>query len=290
MLDAEALFDRVAAEAWTDALDLVRAVTEDADSAVTRSARQTLVAEMGRRLEGPALGDGEVELLLLLGRSGRLPVGRDLEARIVESLLHRYRDVPERALAVARFRPDVPAAIAVIGQYGAPAAHAEEPSGGTHRVTTVMPGEDRADAGRPLFRSDQERLFFEAACRVYAGRLVQMNVALHAALDFEALRGRLLPDERTYFFRALVDGVVFDPEAGYRPIRFFELDSPVHGDARARERDAWKDRIVALAGHRLVRVRAIGTASDADGWERMLRDFEKTASAYIPPPASRPPS
>jgi hypothetical protein len=288
VIDPEALFTRVAAGDWAGALDLVRREPDRLpDDPVTGQALELLVSAIDGRLGGEDLADDDVERYLLLGRAGRLPVGRGREARAVESLMHRYRELPERALAIARFRPDLPGAIAVIGQYGRPEASRVEAGGGTHRVTSAAPGPGAADAGRPLFRSPIERAFHAAACRVFPGAVVQCNVALHAALDFDRIRGRLTSDERRHFFHGLVDCVVFDPGREYRPVRFYELDSAVHDDAVRQERDGLKDRILSVAGHRLLRIRPAGASGDAAGeeaLERLLRALEESDSVYIDGP------
>lgn len=292
MIDAEALFARVASESWAEALDLLGSERETiADDPVSLQALELLVSGIDGRLDDAVLTDSDVERYLLLGRAGRLPVGREREARAVENLLHRYRAVPERAVAIARFRPDLPAAISVIGQYGRPASSSLQGGEGGHRVTASEPGAYSGDAGRPLFRSPLERTFYSAARRVFPDALIQCNVALHAALDFDTVRQRLTPAERSHFFQGLVDCVVFDPDRDYRPIRFYELDSSIHDDAIRIERDRVKDRILSVAGHRLLRIRPSGNSTDPldeSALERLLRGIESADPAYIAGPESPP--
>ena len=292
VIDAEALFARVASEDWPGALEMLRGEPErPSDDPVSAHALELLVAGIDRRLADPSLSDADIERYVLLGRAGRIPVGREREGRAVECLLHRYRDTPERAVSIARLRPDLPGAISVIGQFGRPETSVLEHGTDSHRVTAAEPGPVAVDAGRPLFRSPQERAFHAAACRVFPRALVQCNVALHAALDFDRVKGRLTAAERHHFFHGLVDCVVFDPARDFRPVRFYELDSAVHDDAVRKERDDLKDRILSAAGHRLVRIRpSIDPASRSgeEALERLLRGLESADPAYIAAPETPP--
>ena len=90
----------------------------------------------------------------------------------------------------------------------------------------------------------------------FATYFVYPNVALSSLVDYERIADRLTTEERRYFFRALVDCVVFDQHDDYRPRFFFELDSPLHDDETRRKKDAHKERILAPAGQKLYRIRA----------------------------------
>ena len=106
-----------------------------------------------------------------------------------------------------------------------------------------------------LFKSDQEATFFHAVRIVFQTYTPYPNVALSSLIDFEAIRHRLSSEERDYFFKSIVDCVLFDPHDDYRPVYFFELDSGHHDAPDQQAKDACKDRIVAAAGHRLYRIR-----------------------------------
>jgi hypothetical protein len=95
---------------------------------------------------------------------------------------------------------------------------------------------------------------------VFSGKLVVPNAALHSAIDFDAVRGLLNGDDRQAFFRVLLDLVVFDPDDDFRATWFFELDSPWHDNPGHLERDGVKERMLALAGCRLTRIRPSGDA------------------------------
>lgn len=270
--DPERLYERLHADDWAGALAVVRGASAAwaTSGPVAARACELLVERLRDSLRtGAGPGADELELVVLLGRSGRLPVSRETETPVIEHLLSLLQGDPARALAIARFRPDLPTSAAVIAQFGIPGRSVERR--GPIGVTTAELRHGTVDAGRSVFRSEGERALHEAATVTWPDLLVLPNVALHAALDYERLRARLTTTERRFFFTALVDCVAFDPRAEFRPVHFVELDSPVHDDARRAERDGMKDRIVALAGFCLARLRPSGPIADRETWESALR-------------------
>lgn len=109
---------------------------------------------------------------------------------------------------------------------------------------------------RNLFRSKQEQNFFEAVREAFPTYHPYPNVAISCVLDFDAISQRLGKVEREYFFRGIIDCVVFDTKDGYEPRFFIELDSIYHDGERARTNDAMKDKIFNAANVKLIRIRA----------------------------------
>ena len=231
-------------------------------------AEELLIAGLEAAVSRGELDANDLEHLVVLGRAGRLGITRDFEARVIAGLLDAVRTDAARALSIARFRPDLPVCASVLAQYGAPGRRTDD--FGTLRTGTAELHHATVSAGRSVFRSPRERAFHEAAVLAFAGDLVVPNAALSAALDFERLRARLSAVERRYFFTALVDCIVFGRARGYLPNHFFELDSPIHDDHKRAEKDALKDRIVALSGYRLVRIRPEEQADDPAGYSPFL--------------------
>lgn len=278
--DPERLFECLRAEDWPGALAVVRAAPAawTRQDPVAAGACALLVERLEQALRSgdPGPGPDALEMVIMLGRSGRLPVSRPVEACVIERLLTCLRDEPGRALSVARFRPDLPACAAIIAQFGIPERRVE--SSGPLEVSTAELTHGTVAAGRSVFRSPGERALHEAAVRAWPGLFVLPNVALNAALDYERLRARLTAAERRVFFTALVDCVAFDPASGYRPVHFVELDSTVHDDARRAGRDDVKDRIVALAGYRLVRLRPEVATDDPEAFAAVLRALGRSGA------------
>jgi hypothetical protein len=107
------------------------------------------------------------------------------------------------------------------------------------------------------------------------------NVALSSLIDYEAIRDQLSADERTFFFKGIVDCVIFDQHEQYRPIYFFELDSAHHDAPDRRENDRRKDRIVSCAGHRLYRIRPQAPDVTQRDFAALLRTVTRRAPVSI---------
>jgi hypothetical protein len=139
-----------------------------------------------------------------------------------------------------------------------------------------------------LFKSAQEAAFFHALRTVFQTYTPYPNVALSSLIDFEAIRPRLAPKERDYFFKGIVDCVLFDPHDDYRPVHFFELDSAHHDDPDQQEKDGYKDRIIAAAGHRLYRVRPQVHPVTTDDFVATLRGVLGRSHPHATPAAATP--
>lgn len=111
------------------------------------------------------------------------------------------------------------------------------------------------DLSISLFKSNQEYLFFLAVRNAFQSYMVFPNVSLSALISWEEIKDELSSEEKSYFFKALIDCVVIDQENSYRPIKFIELDSIYHDNQRQQKKDSMKDNIVGKAGHKLYRIR-----------------------------------
>ncbi len=218
--------------------------------------------------EEPALGD-ELERLFLLHTGGFFRLPEAFFGEVVAALVRRHAGQPERAVGYARHAPAHPVCAAVLEAHGPPLPVPHEHGDAIEwRVQPAAPAEAAVTS---LFRSAQERDFFLAAREVFAAYLPYPNVALAAVLDYDRLHDRLSPAERRYFFSGRVDLVVFDQHDDYRPRYFFELDSPLHDEEARRRRDRHKERILALAGQTLHRIRHHGRRTGPADFVPLLR-------------------
>lgn len=126
-----------------------------------------------------------------------------------------------------------------------------------------------------LFKSNQEIEFFAALAGVFSTYQIYPNVALSCLLDFEALKSILNRDERDFFFRGVVDCVVFDQAEGYKPVYFFELDSRFHDNDKQKVNDHYKDEILRKAGVKLYRIRKRNRYVGDREFITMIRDLIK---------------
>jgi len=259
VVDQEDVYDLLYRERWAELLDLIHRNLDSVDNdTLLRRAVATFAEVFCERLssEGPSGHEAEIEKLFLLHAGGYHRLESDQFERIVVHLVGLHADRPASAAGYARHCPSNPVCAEALARYQVRerVEHTQSERiafDETHAFAT----EDRTV---PLFKSQQEEEFFMAAREVFATYLVYPNVALSTVIDFGAIREELSSAERQYFFRGVIDCVVFDQHNGYRPLYFFELDSPLHDDAPSRDRDLHKDRIVSAAGKKLVRFRPSG--------------------------------
>lgn len=126
-----------------------------------------------------------------------------------------------------------------------------------------------------LFKSPQEREFFNAVRDAFPHFTVYPNVALNSIIEFNAIKDKLSTPEKTYFFSsALVDCVVFDNHHElYLPRFFFELDSSHHDEPENMRKDEYKDNIISAAGQKLYRIRRTGGNQNRGDFVRLIRDM-----------------
>lgn len=263
--ELETVYARLRDGGYLSALDaLSRLLPSGDDRAVTR-AIDIFLDEFFRHDHSESPLEAQIlEKLLLLDRSGRIELDEERREEVVLRLVRMHDSEPDLAVSYARFLPDHPSCRTILEEAG-PAASSRLSAAGAsvavHRIGSAgrdperEPVTGRLDGLRSLYRSDLERRFHLAVMEVFPHFLAVPNVALQAIVHFESIRHRLTDSERAYFFKGMIDVVVFDPQRELHPNYLFELDSPYHDDPKARERDEMKNRIVEAAGARLYRLR-----------------------------------
>lgn len=107
---------------------------------------------------------------------------------------------------------------------------------------------------RSLFKSKQEKDFFYALRNIFQMHTVYPNVAVSSVVEFNSMEDSLTKEEKSYFFKSVIDIVVIDHSNDYQPIYFFELDSHYHFEAEQKKKDIMKDKILRKAGCKLYRI------------------------------------
>lgn len=128
------------------------------------------------------------------------------------------------------------------------------------------------DSSIGIFKSIQEYQFYKAVREVFQMFLVFPNVALSAVIDFNKIQDQLTREEKSYFFKALIDCVIIDTEDNYKPKKFIELDSPFHDTEVQKQKDSMKDKILAVAGQKLMRVRRTTYKEDEKDFIKLIRE------------------
>lgn len=277
------MYQLAQAEAWTEGLRLVHQHPEEAASdPPVRQAVQTFADAFFASLDEAIHTAEEADCLekwLLLHHGGFWTLDSARFEQSVAALVewHVQSDALNAARQAARFAPEVPVCAAVLADYDVdepafqrtvldhPQAERIEVS-----VNQSAPGVDHAAS---LFRSPQENAFFRALREAFPTYTPYPNVALSSLLDFDALRDDLSASERAFFFKGIVDCVLFDPQVDYRPVYFFELDSAHHDDPSQQQNDRYKDRILARAGQRLYRIRPQAGGIAQSDFVQLLRSI-----------------
>lgn len=260
-MDREKLYLMLAKKDWDGiAKVLASNYMEVMSDPVGRQASNLFETEFFSELEGKPHTEilKLLELPYLVIETSSSAFSQDFRFKVVELKIQHLEAVgrEEAALSLAFNYQSLPAAKEIIKR-----VHTESPERmadakrGDSRITanTISKGNS---AKRSLFRSGQEENFFLAMRSAFPTFVPYPNVALNAVIDFDQIKGSLSDRERDFFFRAMVDSVVFDPNIGYTPLYFFELDSSHHDNPVQAQRDAMKDKIFEVANVKLHRVRA----------------------------------
>lgn len=282
---------------WADAWRAVHAVGVPEDERMAWAVATLADAFFDRVETGPMTDDlaGALETVVLLHSGGlyRLTAER-FEAAVTQLVAyHRATGDAQSARRYARFCPDAPPCATALEDTAAPSGDGagggavpdarasvettalDHPLADTVDVTVTEPL-TAADRATGLFRSPMEQAFYQAARDVFPTYTPVPNVALKAVVDADALAPHLTGDERSLLHTALVDCVLVDPQADHRPVAFFELDSRHHDAPDRRANDARKNRILARAGHRLVRLRPHTQPVTPADFARILRALPLT--------------
>lgn len=276
-VELEEVYARLKAGGYLPALQaLGRLLPSDDDRTVGRAV-DVFLDEFFRHDHAGSPHEGQIlEKLLLMDRSGRIDLDAARREDIVLRLVRMHEAEPVLAASYARFLPDHPLCRSILEASGPAETSRLSAAGAPVAVQRIgrrppVDESDLPDGLRSLYRSDMERRFHRAVVEVFPHFLAVPNAALQTVVEFEFVRHRLTEAERAYFFRALVDVVVIDPQRDMRPVYLFELDSPFHDDPGTKERDDMKDRIVEAAGARLYRIRPADVRSGPAVFTAALR-------------------
>lgn len=113
----------------------------------------------------------------------------------------------------------------------------------------------RTDWLNPLFKSSSESHFYQALKEVFPTFFIYPNVAISNIFSKESIFPFLTNEQREFYFKGVVDFVVYDPTDGHMPKFFFEVDSFYHDRHEAIVRDEKKNGIFNAANIQLYRIR-----------------------------------
>jgi hypothetical protein len=184
---------------------------------------------------------------------------------LVEKIIGLYKDTKfDSALGYAKRYPHLAASVEILTEFERTQPKEVKHSQDKMIKVTENTEIDPVDGTTSLFKSNQEYHFYRALRDVYHSYLVFPNVAVSSILNYELIKDQLSSNEKTYFFKALIDCVVIDPENDFKPYKMLEIDSVYHDSTEQKAKDLMKDKIMAKAGQKLIRIRVTGNPQEQD--------------------------
>src|SRR5262249_24300521 len=256
-IDYEEIYKFTFHKNWAALLELVHKHAKEASSdEMVKSAVKTFENEFFAQLEaGSNSQDNEPDFQKLftlhVGRIYQLRLERF--KRVVIELVKTYQKTGQTYLAYdgAKFYPEHELCAAIIKEYEVSLPKFVEHSQSSQIKVTQNTVVTYINHTISLFKSQQEVEFFMAVRNSFQMFTVYPNAALSCIINFEGIKDNLSSEERDFFFRGIVDCVVFDHHDEYKPLHFFELDSDFHYSEPQRQRDRYKNKILSLAGQKL---------------------------------------
>jgi hypothetical protein len=273
-VDRETVFQWIMDKEWRRLLQFVHANPKAGNNdVIVQTAVETGIRQLISEMDSAPNETLYANIMQLysMHRTGVYPLTKDLFSGLVAQIVVRNKDNIELAYSFAVQAPERDVCLDVIRRY-----KEAQPTQIAHtRTTTIQVTVNRevadTDFTISLFKSRQEFDFFQAVRQVFPRYDVYPNVAISCVIDFDKIEPVITPDERRYFFMGIIDCVVFDHLQGYKPLYFFELDSAFHDAPEQKARDEFKDRILAVAGQRLYRVRKVSAQVTQDDFVEMIR-------------------
>lgn len=126
-----------------------------------------------------------------------------------------------------------------------------------------------------LFKSSQEEEFFYALRRIFDTYQIYPNVSMSCLIDYSKIKNKLTQEECDYFFKSVIDFVVFDQAEGFFPKYFFELDSIYHDSEKQKHKDCLKDSIFSKSGIQIYRIRKNNSTISTQEFAKLIREIIK---------------
>jgi len=217
------------------------------------------------------------EKIILMKMTGHVSIAEEVFHELVHRSIGWHQADPQKVRGLATLVPDSPYCNSVLRAAPDAAMRNVEVRNvagveirDQHIVAQPGGASSAEKALLPLYRSLQEREFHTAVSTVFMHLSAVANVGIITMIDLQTISDSLTRREFSYARSGIVDIVLYDPTTNFSPTLAFELDSPLHDDATQHERDTMKNRILALAGLPLVRVRPDRTGLDRTDFTAML--------------------
>lgn len=278
MIDVEQLFQQLAAKSWDDLSELLFKNKHliNKDPYIGRVTELFEMEFFGYIAKLPAnerlMKMRDISLIVELDRNS---FAESFVNSVIDARLIALKESGDKSLAnYASTYFDRPLAKRMLEEIRCqfPEQLAEARQAAT-KIDVVSKKESEAKTIR-LFKSRQEENFYSALKESFPQYLIYPNVAVSCVIDLNRIRKDLTAAEIDYYFKSILDFVLFDPLNNYEPIYFFELDSKFHDSDSARRNDGMKNAICRAAGVKLVRLRSsLISETEVDNFKKLVIDL-----------------
>lgn len=280
MINHEEIFQAIQKENWSFLVSVLQQNKKDiaTDSLLTQAAK-TFVAEFLRQVDNYPIDRLDIienlETLWTIDKSKYYTLTPDDAKSVTCQIVKRKKDKLVEAYEFAKRYPEEPICIEVIEAYEKLVPKNIKHSQ-SHRITVTERNEvANVDYTTNLFKSGQEIEFFYALKRTFEMYQIYPNVSISCLLNWKLLKNDLTDDEKKYFFTGIIDFVIFDQAEGFKPVHFFELDSPFHDNPDVQKKDDMKDSILAKAGVKIRRIRKQDRNVNEQEFIKLIRELMK---------------
>jgi hypothetical protein len=282
MIDQEEMYDDIQHKNWEHIINVIH---KDADAissdTLSKQAANVFIKEFLRNIDLYPVEDKNIiiylEQLFMLHEGHLYNFETDDYKNIICQIVKRKKDnnLLEAYNYAKKYFPNEDICKNVISLYEQTIPKEIEHSQSDRILVTGRKKIGNVDYRINLFKSEQEGDFFYALKATFDSYQIYPNVAISCLLNWYLLKEELTKEERDYFFTGIVDFVVFDQAAGFKPIHFFELDSIYHDNEERKCKDALKDNIFAKAGVKIMRIRKKDKTVSTQEFINLIREVTK---------------
>lgn len=280
MINQEELYQAIHNENWSFLVTTLHKNKNDISSdSLLKLATETFIFEFLSKVNNyPDNHEGTIlnlEMLWIIDQGKYYKLKESDHKKLVCQIVRRKRNKLGEAYNYAKFYPEEVICKSVIEEYEKVAPKVVEHTQ-THRISVTERKEvANVDYTTNLFKSVQETEFFYALKRTYDSYQIYPNVAISCLLNLQLLEDELTYEEKDYYFKGIVDFVVFDQAEGFKPIHFFELDSVFHDTDQRKKKDSLKDSIFSKAGVNIIRIRKQDKSVNEQEFIKLIRELMK---------------
>jgi len=278
MINQEEIFQAIQKEDWEFLVKTLHKNKKDITSdPLLKLAADTFITEFLNIARGYPNGHEDtlsnLEMLYLLDAGKYYKLNDNDHKKLICQIVQRKQDKLIEAYKYAKNYPDEEICKTIIDKYEKLISKTVNHS--QARRISVTEREDIAnvDYTSNLFKSEQEIEFFYALKGTYDSYQIYPNVAISCLLNWQLIKDELTKKEKDYFFKGIVDFVVFDQAEGFKPVHFFELDSIFHDNEEVKAKDNLKDSIFSKAGVKIRRIRKQDKSVNRQEFIKLIREL-----------------